>query len=147
MWQVILSPTRIPVMLLRLIFAAILGAILGLERELRKKTGGVKTNALVSLASCGFILIVREINSAETARVITGIIQGVGFIGGGLILKAGNTAKNVTGAAEIWVSSAIGIACGVGLWQMAISLLLISLLLLRLTRKYLPPHSPNSHPQ
>lgn len=123
-------------MLFKLLIAVILGAILGLERELRHKPGGVKTNALVSMASCAFILIIENVDSTEIARVMTGIIQGVGFIGGGLILKAGNNARNVTGATEIWVSSAIGIACSVSLWNLALALLLFSLIILRTMRVY-----------
>ena len=123
-------------MLLKLTIAVIFGAILGLERELRNKPGGVKTNGLVSLASCAFILIIDEIEPSEKARVITGIIQGVGFIGGGLILKGGNSTKGLTGAAEIWISAAVGLACAVGLWRLAISLMLLCLLLLKLTKMY-----------
>ena len=123
-------------MLFKLLIAVILGAILGLERELRHKPGGVKTNALVSMASCAFILIIENVDSTGVARVMTGIIQGVGFIGGGLILKAGNNARNVTGATEIWVSSAIGIACSVSLWDLALALLLFSLIILRTMRVY-----------
>jgi putative Mg2+ transporter-C (MgtC) family protein len=123
-------------MLFKLLIAVILGAILGLERELRHKPGGVKTNALVSMASCAFILIIENVDSTEIARVMTGIIQGVGFIGGGLILKAGSSARNVTGATEIWVSSAIGIACSVSLWDLALALLLFSLIILRTMRVY-----------
>lgn len=123
-------------MLFKLLIAVILGAILGLERELRHKPGGVKTNALVSMASCAFVLIIDNVDSTEIARVMTGIIQGVGFIGGGLILKAGNNARNVTGATEIWVSSAIGLACSVGLWDLALALLLFSLIILRTMRVY-----------
>lgn len=125
-------------MLLKLFISAIFGAILGLERELRHKPGGVKTNALVSMASCAFVLIVKEVDASETARVMTGIIQGVGFIGGGLILKAEKNAKNVTGATEIWVSSAMGLACSVGLWRLALALLLFSLIILRTMRLYFP---------
>ncbi|BAQ62090.1 Mg(2+) transport ATPase protein C [Geminocystis sp. NIES-3708] len=123
-------------MLFKLLIATILGAILGLERELRHKPGGIKTNALVSMASCAFVLIIDNVDSTEIARVMTGIIQGVGFIGGGLILKAGNNARNVTGATEIWVSSAIGLACSVGLWDLALALLLFSLIILRTMRIY-----------
>ncbi|MBL1209523.1 MgtC/SapB family protein [Geminocystis sp. GBBB08] len=123
-------------MLFKLLIATILGAILGLERELRHKPGGVKTNALVSMASCAFVLIVNHVDATEIARVMTGIIQGVGFIGGGLILKAGNNARNVTGATEIWVSSAIGLACSVGLWDLALTLLFLSLIILRTMRIY-----------
>lgn len=125
-------------MVLKLFISTIFGAILGLERELRHKSGGVKTNALVSMASCAFILIIKEVDASETARVMTGIIQGVGFIGGGLILKADKNAKNVTGATEIWVSSAMGLACSVDLWHLALALLLFSLIILRTMRLYFP---------
>ncbi|MGY6528872.1 MAG: MgtC/SapB family protein [Cyanobacterium sp.] len=121
-------------MLIKLSTAMILGALLGLERELRQKPGGVKTNGLVSLASCAFVLIVEEVDPTEKARVITGIIQGVGFIGGGLILKGGNNAKGLTGAAEIWISAGVGLACGVGLWRLAITLLLLCLILLKVMK-------------
>lgn len=123
-------------MLLKLFISAFFGAILGLERELRHKPGGVKTNALVSMASCAFVLIIQEVDASETARVMTGIIQGVGFIGGGLILKAEKNARNVTGATEIWVSSAIGLACSVDLWRLALTLLLFSLIILKTMRLY-----------
>jgi putative Mg2+ transporter-C (MgtC) family protein len=123
-------------MLLKLTAALILGAVLGLESELRHKPGGVKTNGLVALASCAFILIAEEVSPMEKARVMTGIIQGVGFIGGGLILKGGTNAKGVTGAAEIWISAGIGLACAVGLWRLAIALILLSLLLLKTMKMY-----------
>jgi len=123
-------------MLLKLTAALVLGAVLGLERELRNKAGGVKTNGLVALASCAFVLIVEEVNPIETARVITGIIQGVGFIGGGLIFKSGNNAKGLTGAAEIWISAGVGLACAVGLWRLAVTLILLSLLFLKTMKMY-----------
>ncbi|AFZ47065.1 MgtC/SapB transporter [Cyanobacterium stanieri PCC 7202] len=130
-------------MLLKLVTAMVLGSILGLERELRQKPGGVKTNGLVSLASCAFVLIVEQVDPSETARVITGIIQGVGFIGGGLILKAGNNAKGLTGAAEIWISAGVGLACAVGLWRLAITILLLCLVLLKVMKMYF--RSFNNH--
>ncbi len=116
-------------MFLKLLIASLLGAILGLERELKGKPGGVKTNALVSLASCAFMIMITHLNPNEQARVMTGIIQGVGFIGGGLIVKEGTTAKGLTGAAEIWVASSIGLACSVEMWRLAIMILIKTLLL------------------
>ncbi|MBF2056346.1 MAG: MgtC/SapB family protein [Cyanobacterium sp. T60_A2020_053] len=123
---------------IKLFLALILGSLLGLERELSNKPGGVKTHGLVALASCGFILIVQEISIMEQARVMTGIIQGVGFIGGGLIVKEGNNAKGLTGAVEIWISSGLGLACAFGLWRIAFNMLFLSLLLLKLMRLSFP---------
>jgi putative Mg2+ transporter-C (MgtC) family protein len=125
-------------MFLKLLIASLLGGILGLERELKGKPGGVKTNALVSLASCAFMIMVIHLNPTEQARVMTGIIQGVGFIGGGLIVKEGTTAKGLTGAAEIWVASSIGLACSLEMWRLAIMILMFAVLILQLTRWTLP---------
>lgn len=123
---------------IKLLIALILGSLLGLERELSNKPGGVKTHGLVALASCGLILIIQEVSISEQARVMTGIIQGVGFIGGGLIVKEGNNAKGLTGAVEIWLSSGLGLASAFGLWRIAFNMLFLSLLLLKLMKLYFP---------
>ena len=105
---------------------------------MRQKPGGVKTNALVALASCAFVLVIDSIDPTQKGRVITGIIQGVGFIGGGLILKEGHTARGITGAAEIWVAAAIGLACSVAMWGLAITILGLAILILLALRWSFP---------
>ena len=120
----------------KIIVAAVLGGLLGLERELRGKSAGVKTNALVALASSSFVLLVESLDASQVGRIIPGVIQGVGFIGGGLILREGHAARGLTSAAAVWVSAAIGLACGAGLWKLAAVSLLSALLVLRGARLF-----------
>lgn len=108
-----------------------MGGAIGFERELRGKPAGIKTNALVALAASSIIVLTQALNIAELPRAIAGVVQGVGFIGGGLILKEGRVAKGLTSAAAIWVSAAIGLACGAAQWTLAFSSLLTALLILR----------------
>ncbi|WP_013334289.1 MgtC/SapB family protein [Gloeothece verrucosa] len=115
---------------IKLFTATLLGGLLGLNRELTGKYGGFKTNAIVALASSSFVILTSIFEPSEVPRVITGVIQGVGFIGGGLIFKENRTTRGLTGAAEIWLSSALGLACGVGLWPLAVLSLIFALIVL-----------------
>ena len=124
-------------MIEKILVSAALGGILGLERELRHKPAGIKTNALVAVASCSFLLLADTIDPSEKVRMMTGIVQGVGFIGGGLILKEGPAARGLTTAAAIWVSAALGLACAAKQWKLAVVVLLTTLLVLRGTRLFL----------
>ena len=119
----------------RLAIALIIGTIIGLERETKKKPAGLRTNMLVCFASALLVLIPIEIGAAQQnldilGRVISGIISGVGFIGGGTILRQSEV-KNLTSAATIWVSAALGIAVGCGLWQLGLAGALIAWIILR----------------
>ncbi|MEM1171391.1 MAG: MgtC/SapB family protein [Cyanobacteria bacterium P01_H01_bin.35] len=131
-------------MIEKIIAAAVLGGILGLERELRHKPAGVKTNAVVAIAACSFLLLVEGIDPTEKVRMMTGIVQGVGFIGGGIILREGLVARGLTSAAVIWVSAALGLACAAGEWKLAMVILLATLLVLRGTRLFLRKDEENT---
>ncbi|MGD1806825.1 MgtC/SapB family protein [Dapis sp. BLCC M126] len=131
-------------MIEKIIAAAVLGGILGLERELRHKPAGVKTNAVVAIAACSFLLLVEAIDPTEKVRMMTGIVQGVGFIGGGIILREGLVARGLTSAAVIWVSAALGLACATGEWKLAVVILLATLLVLRGTRLFLRKDEENT---
>lgn len=114
--------------------ALVIGAIIGLERQIRHKPAGLRTHMLVSLASALFTLIPLSIPSVNggtldasaLSRVIQGITAGVGFLGAGEILRQSSEnssrleIKGLTSAAAIWVSAALGIASGCGLWQLAL---------------------------
>lgn len=136
----------------RLLVALILGAIMGLEREIIHKDAGVKTSMLVSGGACLFTLATLSIpfvltgsaagatdfvmNSGSLLHLIGNIVVGIGFIGGGIIMKQRGHVQGLTTAALIWSTSAIGILVGLGLWQLAtLSALVISLsiYLLRVT--------------
>jgi putative Mg2+ transporter-C (MgtC) family protein len=112
---------------LRLIAAIVVGGAIGLNRDLRGKPAGVRTHALVAIGAALLTMIVLELggNSAERgqmlSRAVQGIITGIGFLGAGVILHRddGHTVRGLTTAATIWVTAALGIACGVGAWKQA----------------------------
>jgi putative Mg2+ transporter-C (MgtC) family protein len=119
---------------LRLGLAALLGGILGLNREMALKPAGMRTHALVSLGAAlatvtGLALTADE---AAAGRIIQGIVAGIGFIGSGVILhrRDNHTVEGLTTAASIWVIAATGVAVGAGLWRAALIVVVISLLLL-----------------
>ena len=116
----------------RLGFAALAGVALGLNRDLRGKPTGVRTLGLVGLASAVAVLAVAHGEPNNVGRVIQGIVTGIGFIGGGVILRREDP-KGVHGlstAASIWIVAAAGVASGCGLWRSAVASVLIALLLL-----------------
>lgn len=109
--------TRVTV---RLLLAAVLGGILGFEREHKGKAAGVRTHMLVAMGAALFVLAPRMAGADDAAlsRVIQGIVAGIGFLGAGTILKdkAQNTdqVKGLTTSAGLWMTAAIGIAAGMG---------------------------------
>jgi len=123
---------------LRLALAAVLGGILGLNREMALKPAGMRTHALVSLGAAlatitGLALTqAAGDDAAAPSRIIQGIVAGIGFIGSGVILhrRDNYTVEGLTTAATIWVIAATGVAVGAGLWRAAVTVVIISLLLL-----------------
>jgi putative Mg2+ transporter-C (MgtC) family protein len=123
----------------RLGAAVVIGGILGINRELRHKPAGMRTHALVALGAALITLIAVQLSPDRTAvdgnivvRSIQGIVTGIGFLGGGVILRSQDQTmvRGLTTAASIWVVAALGIACGVGFWQMALIAMGFSLLIL-----------------
>lgn len=105
------------------------------DREKETRSTGLRTFPLVALASCGFIQATETllIDSPEgTARVIEGIITGIGFIGGGAILKHSGSVHGTATAASIWATGAIGIAVGLGAFDVAIAVTAFTFLTLKL---------------
>jgi|SRR5215204_3485891 len=139
--DVISLPHSTLVLGFRLALATALGAAVGVNREMRLKPAGLRTHALVSLGGGLFAIIglamtreaaVLEFNAAS--RILQGIVAGVGFIGGGVILRRDDP-KGVHGlstAASIWVVAAIGAASGLGLWRAAVISVVLALLILAL---------------
>jgi putative Mg2+ transporter-C (MgtC) family protein len=107
--------TRITV---RLLIAAILGGILGYEREQKGKSAGIKTHMLVAIGAALFVYIPQQagVTDADLTRVLQGLATGIGFLGAGTIIKGNNeeSIKGLTTAAGIWLTAAIGIAAGMG---------------------------------
>lgn len=124
---------------LRLGVATLIGCVLGLNREIRGKPAGMRTHALVALGTAlvtltGIVLAGHdgEFDSNSVSRVIQGVVAGIGFLGGGTILKSdsGEQISGLTTAASLWVVACLGIACGVGLWVMSLVALALALLVL-----------------
>lgn len=114
----------------RIGLAVIAGLFIGLERELRGKDAGLKTNALVALGSCVFVLIslgFRGEDFVDTTRVIGQVVAGIGFIGAGAILRQGGKIEGLTSAATIWCSAAAGCLAAMGMFR---ELVIISFLVL-----------------
>ena len=118
----------------RLLIAALLGGILGFEREQRGKAAGIRTHMLVSIGAALFVVIPQQAGVSETelTRVTQGIITGIGFLGAGAILKGDDekSLKGLTTAAGIWLTAAIGVAAGLGRESSAILCTLLALLVL-----------------
>ena len=102
---------------LRLLVAAFLGGILGLQRERHGKAAGVRTHMLVALGAALFVLVPQQwgMDDEGLSRVIQGVVAGVGFLCAGTILKSGDDqVRGLTTAAGIWLTAAIGVAAGLG---------------------------------
>lgn len=103
---------------LRLLIAAMLGGVLGYEREKKGKPAGVRTHMLVAIGAAVFILIPQQagVSERDMTRVLQGLVAGVGFLGAGAIIRGGDNGevKGLTTAAGIWLTAAIGMAAGMG---------------------------------
>jgi putative Mg2+ transporter-C (MgtC) family protein len=117
---------------LRLLLAAALGAAIGVEREFRQKPAGLRTNMLIALGSAVLTVVSIELGAggATPDRVAAQIVTGIGFLGGGAILRSGTNIRGMTTAATIWVNAAIGMAAGAGLFVLAIMATAITLIVL-----------------
>ena len=108
---------------IRLVAAGTLGAIIGYERDLRGKVAGVRTHLLVALGACLFMIISQYgfegADRFDAARVAAGVVGGLGFLGGGIIMKNKHV-SGLTTATGIWVTGAIGLAMGGGLYELSV---------------------------
>ena len=129
--------TRIVV---RLLLAALLGGILGYEREQKGKAAGIRTHMLVALGAALFVLVPQQagMGIADMSRVIQGIVAGIGFLGAGAIIKQQReeNVQGLTTAAGIWMTAAIGIACGLGRESTAVLSTLLVLAILTLVPRW-----------
>jgi putative Mg2+ transporter-C (MgtC) family protein len=117
---------------LRLLLAAGLGAAIGVEREIRQKPAGLRTNVLIGLGSALFTTISLQIGtvSGTPDRIAAQIVTGIGFLGAGAIMRSGLSVHGMTTAATIWVNAAIGMAAGAGEYAMATLATAITMLVL-----------------
>lgn len=120
---------------IQVMLAALLGAIVGLERGAGGHPAGLRTNTLIAISSCAFTILSIQgfpLQGAaqDTARVAAQVVTGVGFLGAGALLQAKGHVRGLTTAASIWLVAAIGMAVGAGLYFLAIFTTLLSALLL-----------------
>lgn len=127
--------------IIRVVSALLLGFAVGLEREMTNKYAGLRTNILVCLGACVFTIISiygfpaitvasAELGTRDTARVAAQVVTGIGFIGGGTVLRHGATVFGLTTAATLFMSAAIGMACGAGMYDLAIVSTIVSIITL-----------------
>lgn len=119
--------------ILRIFVAGLLGGAIGLERGLRAKEAGLRTHFLVALGSAMFMIISQyafEGRTHDAARVAAQVVSGIGFIGAGVIIFQRNVIRGVTTAAGLWVAAAIGLACGSGMYLLAVAAAVLSIICL-----------------
>lgn len=133
--------------IIRVFAAILLGFAIGLEREMTNKYAGLRTNILVCVGACIFTIISiygfpevsvtgDELGTRDTARVAAQVVTGIGFIGGGTVLRHGANVFGLTTAATLWVSAAIGMACGTGMYPLAILSTILTIIVLVMARVF-----------
>lgn len=122
-------------MLMRLLLAAMLGGLIGLERDVHGRAAGLRTQLLVGLGSCLFMIMSTAVAAKGATAVVTDpgriaaqVVSGIGFLGAGAIMKEGFTVRGLTTAACFWIVAAIGLACGAGHFILAVTSALIALI-------------------
>ena len=111
---------------------------IGWNREREARSAGLRTFPLVAVASCGFVQATESLvhgSPEATSRIIEGLITGMGFIGGGAILKEGGSVSGTATAASLWATGAIGAAVGLGSYDVAVAVALFTIV----TLQFLPP--------
>lgn len=111
--------------LIKIAMAGLAGCLIGLEREYKGKDAGLKTNMLVSMGACAFVMVslhFQDADNTDLSRVLSQVVTGIGFLGAGVILKQGGTVKGLTTAATVWCSAAAGCIAAMYLITQLISL-------------------------
>lgn len=131
--------------LLRLGVAALIGFAIGLDRELHHKSAGVRTMALVSLGAAMAVMVLPSRDGAADSRVLQGLVTGIGFLGGGVILRHEDHVKGLTTAAAVWTTAVLGAGAGLAAWPVVVigAVLTLGLLVLaRIAEKWVAHHKP-----
>ena len=124
------NPFDIVPHLTALLVAYALAIPIGWNREREERSAGLRTFPLVAVASCGFIQAAEHLvagNPEALARIVEGLITGMGFIGGGAILRRKDSVKGTATAASLWATGAIGVSVGLGSYDVAIVIALITI--------------------
>jgi putative Mg2+ transporter-C (MgtC) family protein len=155
-WQEFVSGfpdnAEIALITVRLVVAAVLGGIVGFQRAEVGKAAGIRTHMLVALGAAIVVLApyLAGMSTADISRIIQGTVTGIGFIGGGVILKQSEHRhiEGITTAAGIWLTATVGIVAGMGRLGLGIAGAILALLILtvvgRIERKFIPERSRES---
>src|ERR1700751_3687098 len=100
----------------RLGLALALGSVIGFQRQWNRKMAGLRTNALVALGSCGFVVFSAMVGQGDPTRVAAQVVSGIGFLGAGVILREGINVHGINTAATLWCSAMVGTFAGGGFW-------------------------------
>ena len=125
----------IPTHLLFLAVAFLFALPIGWERELAAHSAGLRTFPMVAVATCGLVIVARQVlgdDSPQHSRVLEGVLTGVGFLGADTIFKEGEGVRGTATAASIWTTAIVGAAVGYGLFDVALVLSVINILVLRI---------------
>jgi putative Mg2+ transporter-C (MgtC) family protein len=132
------DPAQAVRVLMRILFATLLGAVIGYDRERTGKFAGLRTHMLVSLSCAIFVLAPIEagMSSSDVSRIVQGVAAGFGFLGAGTILKRSEEreVEGLTTAAGIWLTAAVGVAAGLGRLGLAIICVVLAWIILALSR-------------
>jgi putative Mg2+ transporter-C (MgtC) family protein len=124
------------VMAANLLLAFVLGGVVGWLREREGKSAGLRTHILVCVGAAIFMAVAMEFlkisGNFDPGRIIAGVVTGIGFIGAGCIVQAAGSVRGITTAASIWITTAIGVAAGGGLYAIAVVATIITLITLEL---------------
>lgn len=129
---------------LRLIVAALVGGVVGFDRELRDKPAGLRTHMLISLAAGVFTLLALELHQqlaranehsgSDPIRIIEAVTSGVAFLAAGAIIQSRGAVQGITTGANMWLAGALGVACGAGFYALAFVGTVLAVLILTLLR-------------
>lgn len=143
--------------LLAVVLAAGLGAVIGIEREFRRKAAGLRTNVLICVGAAVFTIISRKMGAEDgqtITRIAAQIVTGVGFLGAGAIVRDRAGILGLTTAATIWLVASIGMACGAGFFKLALATTVLAILVLiglskleTAIKKWRPEKLPDNNPQ
>lgn len=120
--------------IMRIVIAALLGGLIGWERERHGISAGIRTYGAIALGSCVFGVLSLSIVNADPSRIAAQIVTGIGFLGGGVIFRQGDYVSGLTTAATLWATSAVGVAVAFGFYSISIMTAVLIFLLLYLPR-------------